>query len=407
MIGGTLAMPEPSAQDQLDRRGFISAAIGASAALTTSMMPASAETGTATPVPAAGGTGTAYTGDVIAGKPVVTTLDVEDLAPGQTHLLYFRGVQTPAGQHHYVSVMVARGAQPGPRVALISGVHGDEISSLRTLQRVMEQLDPAEMAGTVLAVFDVSRPALITMQRRWPNTGRGFGLIDINREWPGNANGGTASSRHAALVFSQLLAPNADYAIDFHTAATGMDMTDLLLAPMDQPEVRAMAELFPVRQIFDFAGYPGLLAVALADIGIPTFTPEIGAARIVDQELIAAFVEGTLNVLKHHGIVPGPIGRTGKDTAAFVGDRMHVVAASEGGFVEVLVQLDEAVSPGQPVATQRNAFGEVVADYATDTGGRVAAFRTDATAEPGDPLVFILFDSTAPQEQDAAEVVPE
>jgi uncharacterized protein len=398
-------MPEPPAHDQLDRRVFISAAIGASAALTSSMMPASAEMGTATPVPATGGT--AYTGDVIEGKQVVTALDVEDLEPGQKHLLYFQGVQTPAGQHNYVSTMVAKGAQPGPRVALISGVHGDEMSSIRTVQRVMEQLDPAAMSGTVLAVFDVSRPALLSMQRRWPNTGRGFGLIDINREWPGNENGGTASSRHAALVFSQLLAPNADYAIDFHTAATGMDMTDLLVAPLDQPEVRAMAELFPIRQIFDFAGYPGLLAIALADVGIPTFTPEVGGPRIVDQELIAAFVEGTMNVLKHHGIVPGPIGRTGKDTAAFVGDGQHVVAASKGGFVELLVQLDEEVSPGQPVATQRNAFGEVVADYTSDRSGRVAAFRTDATAEPGDPLVFILFDSTAPQEQDVAEVVPE
>ena len=75
--------------------------------------------------------------------------------------------------------------------------------------------------------------------------------------------------------------------------------------------------------------------------------------------------------------------------------------------MSLLVQLHEEVSPGQKVATQRNAFGEVVAEYMTDTGGRVAALRTDATAEPGDPLVFILFDSTAPQEQDVAEVVPE
>ncbi len=397
-------MSDSSATDQLDRRSFISATIGASAALTTSMMPASADT--ATPVaPALGGT--EYTGDVIEGKQVITALDVEDLEPGQKHRLYFRGVQMPAGQHHYVSVMVAKGAQPGPRVALISGVHGDEISSIRTVQRVMEQLDPAEMSGTVLAVFDVSRPALINMQRRWPNTGRGFGLVDINREWPGNENGGTASSRHAALVFGQLLAPNADYAIDFHTGATGTDVTDFLLAAMDQPEVRAMAELYPVRQIFDFGGYPGLLPVALADIGIPAFTPEVGASRILDQALIPAFVEGTLNVLKHHGILQGPIGRTGKDSAVFVGDRAHAVAASEGGIVDLLVQLHEEVSPGQMVATQRNTFGEVVAEYMTDTGGRVAALRSDATAEPGDPLVFILFDSAAPQEQDETEVMPE
>jgi predicted deacylase len=316
-------------------------------------------------------------------------------------------VQTPIGTPNYVATMVAKGAKPGLRVALISGVHGDEMSSIRTVQTVMAQLDPAQMAGSVLAVFDVSPPALLGMQRRWPNSGRGIGLIDLNREWPGNGNGGTASSRHAALLFSQLIAPNADYAIDFHTAATGMDMVDLLLAPMDQPKVREMAELFPIRQIFDFAGYPGLLAKALADIGIPTFTPEVGAPRIVDQAMISAFVEGTMNVLKHHGILLGPIGRTSKDTTAFVGDRQHALMATDGGFVELLVRLDDAVAPGQKVATQRNAFGEVVAEYVTDIGGQVAAFRTDATAEPGDPLVFILYDSTAPQAQVPAEVVPE
>jgi hypothetical protein len=48
-----------------------------------------------------------YTGDVIEGKQVVTALDVGDLEPGQKHMLYFQGVQTPAGQHSYVSAMVA------------------------------------------------------------------------------------------------------------------------------------------------------------------------------------------------------------------------------------------------------------------------------------------------------------
>ena len=398
-------MPDPSAHDQLDRRVFISAAIGASAALTTSMMPASAETGTATPVPAAGGT--AYTGNIIAGKQVVTALDIEDLEPGQKHLLYFQGVQTPAGQHCYVSVMVAKGAKPGPRVALVSGVHGDEMSSIRTVQTVMEQLDPAQMAGTVLAVFDVSPPALVTMQRRWLNSGRGIGLIDINREWPGDPNGPTASSRHAVLLFQHLLAPNADYALDFHTGATGLDAADFILAPMDQPEVREMVELFPVRQIFDFGGYAGLLAKALADIGIPTFTPEVGASRIVDQAMIPAFVEGTLNVLKHHGILSGPLGRTSKDSGVFVGDRTHAVAATAGGFVDLHVGLDDQVAPGQKVATQRNAFGEVVAEYATDVGGRVGGLRSDATAQPGDVLVFVLFHSTTPQGENPIDVPPE
>ena len=67
-----------------------------------------------------------------------------------------------------------------------------------------------------------------------------------------------------------------------------------------------MAELFPIDQIFDNAAYPGILANAFIVAGIPAFTPEIGPARVLDHDMIPLFVEGTLNVLKHHGIIAGP-----------------------------------------------------------------------------------------------------
>ena len=164
----------------------------------------------ATPPPPVSTSGTTYTGDVIDGKPVVSALDVNDLELGRTHQLYFRGVETPSGQHWHLSVIVARGASPGRRIVLTSGVHGDEMSSIHTVLTVMNQLDPAAMSGTVMAVTNIARPALEAMQRRWPNSGRGIGMIDMNREWPGTENGPTASGRHAWLVFNRLLRPNAD-----------------------------------------------------------------------------------------------------------------------------------------------------------------------------------------------------
>ena len=81
-----------------------------------------------------------------------------------------------------------------------------------------------------------------------------------------------------------------------------------------------MAELFPIGQIFDNPAYPGLLANAFLDAGIPAFTPEIGAPRKLDLDMIPLFVEGTMNVLKHHGIIAGPMGRTGKDSGLFIGN---------------------------------------------------------------------------------------
>jgi uncharacterized protein len=394
-------MPSES-EERLDRRDFMIASvatIGASAGLVVDARSQNARSSAPPVSPASGASSTtAYTGDTIQGKKVVSALDVNDLEPGQKHLLYFQGVQMATGQYSYVSVTVAKGAKPGKRVVLISGVHGDEMSSVHTVQTVMNHLDPAEMSGTVMAVTDVSRPAMEGMQRRWPNSGRGVDLIDMNREWPGNENGATAPCRHAGLLFNRLLRPNADAAIDFHTGTTGFDVTAFNIAGMDVPEIRAMAELYPVGQIFDNHVYPGVLHNAFVDVGTPAFTPEIGAARVLNLKMIPLFVEGTMNVLKHHGI------RTAKDVGVFIGNSAHPILATQGGLVEHLVKLNDKVEAGQKVAIQRNSFGEVVAEYTSSVAGEVTGQRSDAMAEPGNPWHFILFHNATP---DGGETYPE
>lgn len=382
----------------LDRRDFLIATTlatigGAAASVGLSSDQAVAQTAT-TELPG----GTIYTGDQIQGKKVVSALNVNDLAAGQKHLLYFQGVETPTGQHWYVSVIVAKGAKAGKRVVLTSGVHGDEMSSIHTVQTVMNQLDPAQMSGTVMAVTDISRPALEGMQRRWPNQGRGIDLIDMNREWPGNENGLTAPTRHAGMLFNRLLRPNADLAIDFHTGTTGLEVAAFNIGDTARPEVKELLDLYPVTQILDMPKqtYPTVLHNAFLDVGIPAFCPEIGAARVLDPEMIALFVEGTMNVLKHHGILTGAMGRTGKDVTVFVGNGGFPVLATAGGIVEHLVKLNDKVEAGQRVAIQRNSFGEVVAEYSSGVAGEVMAQRSDVMSEPGNMLAIILFKNPMP-----------
>lgn len=383
----------------IGRRDLIMASIA-----TVAVNASAANAQNATRPPANPASGTAYTGDVMDGKKVVSALNVSDLEPGKKHRLYFQGVEMPTGQHWYVSATVAKGARPGKRGVLTSGVHGDEMSSVHAVQTVMNQIDPAQMSGTVMAVTDVARPAQESMQRRWPNQGRGIDLIDMNREWPGNENGATATSRHAGLLFNRLLRPNADFAIDFHTGTTGFEVTAFNIGDMNVPEVRAMMELYPVGQIFDNPVYPGVLHNAFIDAGIPSFTPEIGAARVLDPAMISLFVEGTMNVLKHQGIVAGPMGRTGKDVTVFTGNSAFPILATAGGLVEHLVKLNDKVAAGQKVAIQRNSFGEVVAEYSSGVAGEITGQRSDAMSEPGNPLVFILFNKPGPKD---VQVYPE
>lgn len=66
--------------------------------------------------------------------------------------------------------------------------------------------------------------------------------------------------------------------------------------------------------------------------------------------------------------------------------------------------LNDKVTPGQTVAVQRNSFGEVVAEYTSAVAGEVTGQRSDAMAEPSNPLVFILFHKDAP---DRGETYPE
>jgi predicted deacylase len=333
---------------------------------------------------------TVYTGDLINGKRVVSSLNTAELEAGKKHLLYFRGVQMSTGQYWYVSVIVAKGAKPGKRITLTSGVHGDEMSSVHTVQTVMSQLNAAEMSGTVMAVLDIARPAMESMQRRWPSSGRGFELTDMNREWPGNENGVGAVSRQAGLVFNRLLQPNTDLAIDFHTGTTGLDVSSFHIGDMSILEVKTMMMLYPVAAIWDNPAYPGVLHNAFIDAGIPSFTPEVGAARRLDLDAIPLFVEGTLNVFKHYGVIPGAIGRTAVDANVYVGRNAVPVLATQGGFIELLVKLEDDVTAGQKLAIQRNAFGEVMAEYTSPVNGRIGGMRSDATSEPGNVLMFIL-----------------
>jgi len=251
-----------------------------------------------------------------------------------------------------------------------------------------------------MAVLDIARPAVESMQRRWPNSGRGTDLIDMNREWPGDENGASATSRHAGLLFNRLLKPNSDLAIDFHTGTTGLEVAAFLIGDRHLPDVKTMADLYPVGLMWDDAAYPGVLHNAFVDVGIPCFTPEVGAARILDRDMIALFVEGTLNVLKHYGVVSGPIGRTAADAKMLIGNAAFPIIATHGGLVEFHAKLDEDVKAGQTIAVQRNMFGEVVAEYTTAVNGKLAAYRTDASSDPGNVLAFILFSQPgAPQHE--------
>ena len=340
---------------------------------------------------------TVRTGDTINGIPVISKLDISDLEAGKKNEFYFQGVQMGTGQHWYVPIVVAKGVKAGRRIVLVAGVHGDEVSPVDAVQRKMAQLNPATMSGTVFAVYDTSRPAKEFVQRQWPSPHEGGTLINMNRVWPGNAEGNSPPARQAGLMWKGLFQPNTDIALDFHTAATGGDFTAFIFADLQKPDVRTMAELYPIEQIKNDLGYGGTLETAFVEAGIPSLTIEIGGPRYYDKRIIPLFVEGTMNVLKYHKVVDGTMGRTSKEAGTFFGNAMSTIRATNGGFLELLVDLRAKVVPGQTVAIQRNSFGHIVEEYKSTVGGEVATIQRDAMIEPGTRVMQILYTSADPK----------
>jgi predicted deacylase len=341
----------------------------------------------------AAGAKTVYTGDTIQGVRVISQLDVNDLEPAKKHRFFFQGIQMGTGQHWYVPVMVAKGANPGKKLMLGAGVHGDELSPIDVVRQVFEELDPTRLSGSVVAVMDIGRPAKEFVQRKWPTPISGGTLIDMNRVWPGNDTA-YLPYRHAYLIWNKLFKNNIEAALDFHTAATGGDFTLFIFADLRNPEVRQLAELFPVQQIKDDPGLEGTLETAFVKAGIPAITVELGGPRIFDAPKIRAGVEGARNVMAHYGMTDGKIGRTAKDAGAFFGNDLEVVRSSTGGFVELLVKLGDKVKVGQKLAIQRNSFGDISEEFMSRVEGEVAILGTDALREPGARLMEILVQRT-------------
>jgi uncharacterized protein len=153
------------------------------------------------------------------------------------------------------------------------------------------------------------------------------------------------------------LRPNSALTIDFHTGTTGIGASAFNIGDWAIPDVKTMMDLFPIGMIRDAPVYPSVLHNALIDGGIPCFTQEIGAARVLHLPMIELFFEGTLNVLKHHGIVSGPMERIAADVGVFIGDSAFPIPAAQGGLVENLISLDDVVKAGQKMAVQRNMIG--------------------------------------------------
>ena len=213
---------------------------------------------------------------------------------------------------------------------------------------------------------------------------------------------GRITSRIARFVTDEVL-PRADVVIDLHAGGAGFEiMRTMSFHAVADPErfaqFRETALLFgtPFVMIYTSGMGTGLLTEEAEAMGKITIGSELGFGASTDLDGVRWAHQGTLNVLRHYGLLDGEIEiltPPGLDRQRVVSavDIDRYVTAPVSGISEPLVPVGAYVTAGTPVVRIHDfeRWDEPAVEIAADGDGYVMARKFRAATEQGEVVMVI------------------
>ena len=275
--------------------------------------------------------------------------------------------ETRDGSQVTLPVRIVHGAEDGPVVSLTGMIHGDEPFGLATINRLMDEIDPSQLSGTLIG-FPMANPFAVSTKTRISELD--YERLNLNRVFPGNANG-LITERVAAAIFDGGIR-KADCHIDYHEG--GYDfIAKYLIAQQPPGDDRLAAENHRLARAFGMGipvnvsavsasaltlGRGGTSTLQAAQLGKPGIAVEMGGAGRVWPEFVEIGVQGTTNILKELGLLSGD--KVTVDREQIFGTNSQWPRPTRGGWWEQNVELGQIVEAGEKVGHVRNAFGEII-----------------------------------------------
>ena len=193
-----------------------------------------------------------------------------------------------------LALYVATGTRPGPTLAVLAGVHGDEYEGPVAIADLLAALDPAALTGTLIAVPVANPPAFAAGTRTSPLDG-----LNLARTFPGRRDG-SASERLACALTEEVIAI-ADALIDLHSGGVAYTMATLVgycdLGDEVGRRSRALATAFGAPILWEHAEIaPGRTLSAALDLGIPCVYTEAAGGGAAPPAVVRCYTEGARRV---------------------------------------------------------------------------------------------------------------
>jgi len=217
-----------------------------------------------------------------------------EVAPGIATRLSWKPRVTFSGIEAPTPVLVINGVRPGPVMCLTGAVHGDELNGIEIVRRVMYDVDPKKLAGTLIGVPIVNLQGFERGTRYLPDR------RDLNRYFPGNPKGSMAS-RIAYSLYREVIV-HCDGLVDLHTASFHRTNLPQVRADMRNQMVAKFTEGFDKMVVVYNKGATGTLRRAAVDDGIPAVTLETGEPMRLQEDKVQAGVHSIYSLLEKQGM---------------------------------------------------------------------------------------------------------
>jgi predicted deacylase len=187
-----------------------------------------------------------------------------------------------------VSIRILECGTGNPTLSIITGIHGDETSSLLVVAQLLERFDGK---GTLRIILGANQIALHERSRM-----SSIDSMDLNRSF------GSSERTVTALIAERLIMilEGSDAVIDLHSFTMETPLLGIIVqSDLDTKNRELLASFRPTQAWLitrDEQRFGGVLGGALSARGVPNIAIELNRPECVTQEEIDACVDGILRV---------------------------------------------------------------------------------------------------------------
>lgn len=269
-------------------------------------------------------------------------------------------------------ILVVNGATPGKTLCMTAAIHGDELNGIEMIRRVMFDIDPAKLTGTIIGVPVANIMGFRRNSRYLPDR------RDWNRYFPGNTHG-SAASRLAHSFFTKIIM-HCDALVDLHTGSFHRTNLPQLRADLADENVARLAQNFGVIAVLNGRGNPNSLRAAAVRAGIPAVTLEAGEPMAMQNNVVEEGVNAITTLLAKTGMY----GKKPRWTRiAPVYYRSAWVRANQSGILFSKATLGQRVKEEEVLGTVTDPITNARATIRSPYNGRIIGMALDQVVLPG------------------------